>query len=234
MTPNVISVGPDTTVDAIANTLISNGISALPVIDKDCRLLGIVSEGDLIRRSELKTAPSRSWWLDLFTPDCTLAGEFVKSRGIKARDVMTRNVLTVPTGASLQNIAETLEQHGIKRVPVMENDRVVGIVSRANLIQALASLRKRDLDVDRSDEGLRREISMVLEATPWGRRPISIIVNKAAVDLWGTVGSAEEKQAARVAAEATPGVAVVRDHLRVAPGLLTQFSEALDASFDRY
>lgn len=221
MTPNIIAVGPETTVDAVANTLASNSISAVPVIDIDCRLLGIVSEGDLIRRSELKTLRSRSWWLDLLTTTDQLAAEFVKSRAVKIKDVMTKDVLTVEPHTPLQDIAEILERHGVKRVPVVEDGRVVGIVSRANLIQALAALRKRDLDVDRSDEGLRQRIMDSFRDMPWVNRPFNIVVHGGDVELWGIVYSEEERKAIRVAAESTTGVASVRDHLRVMPAFHT-------------
>jgi CBS domain-containing protein len=233
MTSHVISVGPDTTVDAIAATLSANNISAVPVIDIYCCLVGIVSEGDLIRRSEIQTAPARSWWLDLFKPAEALAAEFVKSHAVKAKDIMTRHVRTVSPNVTLQETAELLEQHGIKRVPVVEEGLVIGIVSRANLIQALAAVRRRDLDVDRSDEALRDGLRKSLQKAKWSKSPVNIIVRNGAVDLWGVVGSRSEKQATRVAAEAMPGVSVVRDHLRVAPGTLAQLSDTVDTSFGR-
>lgn len=219
MTPHVISVGPDATVDAVANTLISNGVSAVPVVDIACKLLGIVSEGDLIRRSELKTTRARSWWLGLLTSTDQLAADFAKSRAVNVKDIMTTDVLTVAPDAPLQEIAEILERHGIKRVPVVEEGRVVGIVSRANLIQALAALRKRDFDVDRSDEGLRKQIQDSFKGMPWATRPFNIVVHQGNVELWGMVYSDEERKAVRVAAESTPGVTGVTDNLRVIAGI---------------
>ena len=221
MTPHVISVGPDATVDAVANTLTANGVSAVPVIAIDGRLVGIVSEGDLIRRSELKTARSRSWWLYLLTSTDQLAADFAKSRAVKVKDIMTKEVLTVEPNAPLHGIADILERHGIKRVPVVEAGRVVGIVSRANLIQALSSLRKRDLDVDLSDDGLRTRILDSFKDMPWASRPMNILVHNGEAELWGCVYSEEERKAVRVAAESTTGVTSVKDNLRVTPSLYT-------------
>lgn len=220
MTAHVISVGPDATVDAVANTLVSNGISAVPVIDIGCHLVGIVSEGDLLRRSELDTQVRRPWWLAFLTSDATLAAEFSKSRAVKANDIMTREVLTVTPETPVADIARLLEKHGIKRVPVVENGVVVGVVSRANLVQALASARHRDFDVDRSDQAVRERILEAIANTPWRNRPFNIIVQDGAVELWGCVYSQDERQALRVAAEAAPGVTSVKDNLRVLPTII--------------
>lgn len=220
MTPHVVSVGPDATVDAVANTLISNGISAVPVIDIACRLIGIVSEGDLLTRWELGTELQRPWWLAALTSDATRAAEFSKSRAVKVADLMTRDVVTVDPETPIADIAHTLEKHGIKRVPVVENGLVVGIVSRANLVQALASARKRGAGVDRSDQALRQAILGAMASTPWGGRPFNVLVDGGDVELWGCVYSPEEAEGLKAAAQATPGVKSVEDNLRVLPTVI--------------
>src|SRR4051812_31923748 len=139
MVRGVISVGPDMPVRAAAHAMVSNGISALPVIDIDAKLVGIVSEGDLIHRVENGTERERSWWLEMFMSTDALAMEFVKSHAKHVADVMTRNVITAAPEASLREIANLMEKHAIKRVPIVENGKVIGIVSRANLMQAVAS-----------------------------------------------------------------------------------------------
>jgi CBS domain-containing protein len=217
MTLHVITVGPEMNIRAVANTLVKNKISAVPVVSIDCKLLGIVSEGDLIRRVEAGTENRRSWWLDLFTPSNTLAAEFAKSHAQKAKDVMTRDVITANPGTRLRVIANLLEKHRIKRIPIVENDRVVGIVSRANLVQVLAGQKAEFLDVERTDAGMRQAILGQLEHQPWAKRPINIVVQAGVVDLWGFVDNDEEKKAIRVAAEATPGVRAVNDNLHVQP-----------------
>ena len=142
MTSPVIAVGPDSTVDEVADILLSHGISAVPVIDRGA-LLGIVSEGDLIRRAEIGTAPQhRSWWLRLFASNAALAEGYVKSHSEHVTDVMTKQVATVVESTPVVEIATLLEHNRIKRVPVLRDGQVVGIVSRANLVRALVVARK--------------------------------------------------------------------------------------------
>ena len=142
MVMNVITVGPEASVRQVADILFKNRISALPVVDEHGELIGIVSEGDLARRAELETDYRRSWWLETFARKSkeTLAVEYVKSHARRVKDVMTRRVITATPATSLRDIAALLEKNRIKRVPIVAKGRVVGIVSRANLIQALASL----------------------------------------------------------------------------------------------
>jgi CBS domain-containing protein len=214
MVRGVISVGPDMPVRAAAHAMVSNGVSALPVIGIDTKLVGIVSEGDLIRRVENDTERERSWWLEMFMSADALAREFVKSHARHVADVMTRNVITASPQASLREIANLMEKHGIKRVPIVESDKVVGIVSRANLMQALASCND-DSDWIESDRVLRQRVIDGIKGKPWASRPFNVIVSNQHADLWGFVFSENEKTALRVAAEATPGINSVSDHLRV-------------------
>lgn len=212
----VITVGPDLSVQAIASTLLENGISAVPVVDRDGKLVGIVSEGDLMRRPETGTDRRRPWWLEMLTSDQARAGEFVKTHGHTAKDVMTRDVATAKPDTSLREIADLLEKRGIKRVPIVEDGRVVGIVSRANLLQAMASQAGHLAPApSKSDEALRQELMDRLAKQSWANRPINVVVHSGVVDLWGFVDNAEEKHAIRVLAEGVPGVRTVNDNLRV-------------------
>jgi CBS domain-containing protein len=213
MTSHVITVGPELDVRAVANTLVANGISAAPVVAIDGSLLGIISEGDLMCRAVSGAERKRSWWLETFSSADQLMAEFVKAHGRKAKDVMTRQVISVDPDTSLQEIANLLEKHGIKRVPVIENGRLVGIVSRANLVQALATRGLAFVDVAEADEALRKIIVLNLRKLPCTM--IDVIVDRGVVNLWGVVRNEEEKNAIRVAAEGTPGVQAVNDHLRV-------------------
>lgn len=213
---HVITVSPDLPVQAVANTLVKNGISAVPVVDHAGALVGMVSEGDLMRRTEIGTERSRSWWLDLFRSDRIRAQDFVKSHGHKAGDVMTEAVVTASPDATLQSIAALLERHGIKRVPIVENGRIVGIVSRANLVQALASGRVTE-EAEDNDERLRQAVVSRLDGQPWGGAMVNVIVHDGAVELWGVVDNDDEKKAVRIAAEETPGIAMVTDNLRIYP-----------------
>lgn len=216
MVRSVISVGPDVPVQVAAHTMISNGISALPVIDIHSKLLGIVSEGDLIRRVENETERQRSWWLEMVMSSDALAKEFVKSHAKHVRDVMTREVVTAAPETPLREIANLIEKHGIKRVPIVQDGLVVGIVSRANLLQALARVSTESEWVE-SDRVLRQRVVDAIKNQPWASRPFNVIVKDRRADLWGFVFSKDEKTAIRVAAESTPGVEAVADHLRVLP-----------------
>ena len=216
MVRSVITVGPDTGVQEIASTLLDKRISAVPVVDGSGRLVGIVSEGDLFRRAEAGTERRRSWWLEALSSAQFLAAEFGKAHGRKAGDVMTRDVVTATPDTSLREIADLLEKHGIKRVPIIADGRLVGIVSRANLLQALAASGELFApSQDKGDEALRQEVETRVKAQPWGNQMINVVVHSGVVDLWGIVDNTEEKKAVRVLAEGVPGVRAVNDNLRI-------------------
>jgi CBS domain-containing protein len=216
MTSHVITVGPELDLKAVANTLVANGISAVPVVAIDGSIVGIISEGDLMRRA-VSAERKRSWWLETFSSAEQLMAEFVKAHGRNAKDVMTRQVISVDPDTSLQEIANLLEKHGIKRVPVVKDGRLVGIVSRANLVQALATRGLAFVDVTEADEVLRKVVVSNLRKLPWtaALEMVDVIVDRGVVNLWGVVRNEEEKSAVRVTAEETPGVQAVNDHLRV-------------------
>jgi CBS domain-containing protein len=216
MATNVITVRLDTPVATIAEVLLANRISAVPVVNDKNVLVGIVSEGDLIHRVEAGTERHRSWWLELLTGKETLAHEFVMSHARKAADVMTRPVISVQPDTPLGDIASLLEKHRIKRVPVASNGKIVGIVSRANLIQALVNLNRAKTEASVDDLTLHGNILEQLRSKPWvDPSTISILVNNGSVELWGIVDSETEKNAIRVAVEVMPGVRQVANKLVV-------------------
>jgi CBS-domain-containing membrane protein len=216
MTTDVISVGPETTIGEIAALLIQRRISAVPVID-DGAIIGIVSEGDLMRRPETETEGAPSPWLSLFTGPGVVPDRFSKAHGTTAREVMTRNVVTVAPDTPLDEVARLLETKRIKRVPVVENGRLVGILSRANLLHGLVAAR---LGSDRSegsadeDRRIRREVQEVLRKNPWLERDhVNLVVNDSVVHIWGIVRSEEHRKALTMALRAIRGVKAVEDHL---------------------
>jgi len=219
MVANVITVGPDASVQDVADILLTNRISAVPVVGTKGELIGIISEGDLIRRAETDTERRRSWWLELLIGSNSLAAEYVKSHACKVADVMTRTVVTAAPETPLRDIAALLEKNRIKRVPIVRNRKVVGIVSRANLVQALASRRKEtEAQPAVDDTAIREEVMARLDAESWTRfTPLNVVVHEGTVDLWGIVDSETTKQAVRVAAEVTPGVRAINDNLVVKP-----------------
>jgi CBS domain-containing protein len=218
MVQNVITIGPNATVGEVADLLVTHRISALPVVDAGGKVVGIISEGDLVRRAEAGTERRRSHWLEWMMPGQTLAAEFVKSHARKVSDVMTRRVISVTSDVPLSEVATTLEKNGIKRVPVVDNGKLVGIVSRANLVQALACLYKRAVPATVDDAQLRANVVAQLEQQSWTHPSLlNVLVHDGTVELWGIVDSATEKKAVRVAAEVTPGVKSVTDNLQVRP-----------------
>ncbi len=218
MTPSVITVDPDTSVQDLAKLLSERNISGAPVVDKTGGMVGIVSEGDLLHRTELGTerhAQRRSWWLEHFASE--LARDYVKSHGRTVKDIMTHDVATVSEDTDLADIATLLETKRIKRVPVMRDGKVVGIVSRANLVRALAATTT-DAPMpaaDADDRAIRARLLTELEKQPWATKlwAQDVIVNNGGVHLWfGSDEPEERRQAARVAAENVPGVRSVEVH----------------------
>lgn len=211
MVTDVITVRPQDTVQTAAAVLLDKRISAAPVINDEGRLVGIVSEGDLMRRAEIGTARRRSWWLECLVAPETRAEEFVKAHAVKVADVMTKHVVTATEETSLRDLATILEKNGIKRLPIMRGEKVVGIVSRRNILQAFAQTAAGREKVTATDTAIRDAIMEQIRRLPWGEPwLVSVSVTDGVVELWGPVNSEEEQQALRVAAEATPGVKAVK------------------------
>lgn len=218
MTTPVVSVSDTSTVQEVAKILLDQRISAVPVVDSSGHVVGIVSEGDLMHRAEAGTGRQRSWWLSLFADKQTLAHEFVKEHSRKVSDVMTRNVITAAPEAQLSAIATLLEKNRIKRVPIIKNGKLVGIVSRANLLHSLASLHAQSKSAAVVDDSTIREAILArLEKEPWSPSLVNVTVQNGVVDIWGIANSETEKEAARVAAEVTPGVFAVKDNIVLRP-----------------
>jgi len=219
MTSEVITVEEDATVQAAAELMAEHGISALPVVDKDTRVIGIVSEGDLLHRAETATEQRRSWWLEMMTSTNQLAGEYIKSHSAKVTDVMTRDVISVTDATPVADIAVLLETHRIKRVPVLRDGRLAGIVSRANLVRALAmTINERASSTEADDENIRNKLLAELKAQKWAEvSPANVTVKDGVVHLWSSYLSEQEKRALVVAAENIPGVRRVEDHMRPVP-----------------
>jgi CBS domain-containing protein len=219
MVSDVITVKSSGTVQEVAELLLANRISAVPVMDDSGKLVGMVSEGDLLRRGDADTGHDRPRWLRLLMGREMLAAEFVKENSRKVAEVMTRAVVSAEPDTSVADVATLLERHRIKRVPIVRNGKIVGIVSRANLIQALAASRGKALPPQPvGDIELREKIVSQLKGEPWAKPGlVNVTVNDGTVDLWGIVDSSVEKQALRVAVEVTPGVKAVNDNIIVRP-----------------
>jgi CBS domain-containing protein len=212
----VITVGKNATVREVASILLKERISAVPVVDTADKVVGIVTESDLMHRAEAGTERAYSWWLHFLTDDATIAADYVKSHAAKVQDVMTSDVVTAAPETPLHEIATLLEERRIKHVPIVDKDsNLVGIVSRANLIQAVASARPK-LEMTLPDSTIRQQLLGEVKKHSWAHaHNLSVTVTNGIVDLWGYADSGEERQAIRVIAEAVPGVTMVNDHLAV-------------------
>jgi CBS domain-containing protein len=212
MTAPVVTVTPETTVRDTAKCLLEHRISGVPVVDRAGKLVGIVSEGDLMRRRESGTERRPSWWLALFSDAESQARAFVKQHGGRVSDVMTRRVVTIAEQTPLEEVADTLEKNRIKRVPVMRNGELVGIVSRADLLHGLAA-RQDAASVSADDRTIKQALVSALDEAQIDRRLLKVVVVGGVVRIWGVVDTPEQKHAVRVAAESAPGVKAV--HLNV-------------------
>jgi CBS domain-containing protein len=223
MTTNVITVDPSTSVQEVARLLSERSISGVPVVDSQNRLVGIVSEGDLLHRvetgTERRVRRRRSWWLDTIGSDEELARDYVKSHGRTAKDVMTRDVISVAETTELADVATLLETKRIKRVPVVRDGQLVGIVSRANLVRALAAAGGQPTSAAADDRTIRQNLLAELKGREWVHTwAADIIVRDGVVHLWVSDDRPEEeRQALRVAAENVPGVRGVEEHVVPAP-----------------
>lgn len=217
MMQEAVTVKPNDSVQHVARVLLANRISAVPVVGECDELLGIVSEGDLLRRAEAGTERTGSWWVGKQTAGVRqiLAEDFVKSHATRVSDIMSRYVITAAPDTPLRDIVALFEINHIKRVPIVEDDKIVGIVSRADFLKALAATPERIVDTTSSaDDAVGEDLMARLKEHSWLRTDlINIAIQDGVVNLWGIVGSDAEKSAVRVAAEATGGVQSVNDYL---------------------
>lgn len=214
MVRDVVTVHPDTDVADAIKLLSEHDVSALPVLDAAANLVGMLSEADLIHRVEIGTEKHRPWWQEAVTGASTLAADFAKSHGKKVDEIMTTGAISVSEETPLSEIAALFERKRIKRVPVVKDGKLVGIVSRSNLIQALASVVGRMDQHDETDRQIRLELLSRLKDQPWtdfGDR--NITVGNRVVHLWGLVGSEAERKALLALAEGVPGVSRVSDEM---------------------
>ena len=221
MVTSVVTVGPAMPVRDVATLMLERHISGVPVVDAQRRVLGIVSEGDLIRRPELETDRPRSAWLNLFLSPEDRARDFVKTHGRTAGEVMSHPALCVAAQAPLAEVVKLLERHRIKRLPVLERGVLAGMLTRTDLLRAmLAHQALPETGVPHADGEIRERIMATLDSADWGGGAIvNVQVVEGVAHLWGTVDSDDERRALRVAVESVPGVKSVEQHLvRALPG----------------
>ena len=212
MTRKVISIAAGQTVLEAVRTMLQNRISGLPVVDAQGSLVGMVTEGDFLRRGEIGTERRRPKWFEFLLGPGRLANEYVHASGRKVEDVMTGDAVTVTEDDSLETVVELMERRRIKRLPVLRNGKMVGIVSRANLMHALVSLARDAQGPAGGDSAIRERIVAAYVRQPWAPQ-VNVAVKNGVAELWGTITDERERQACVVAAENAAGVKKVHDHL---------------------
>jgi len=212
MTANVISVKSDESILRAARLMLQNRISGLPVVDANGALVGVVTEGDFLRRGELGTSRRRPKWIEFLVGPGRLASEYVQQSGRKVAEVMTPNPLTVAEDDSLETVVQLMERRRIKRLPVMRGGRMVGIISRANLMHALASIARETPTTTIDDATIRDRILEALAEHHWAFG-VNVVVKDGVAEIWGTIMDERERQGCIVAVENVPGVKQVHDHL---------------------
>lgn len=213
MNRRVITVTPDTSIVDAANIMLRQHISGLPVVDAAGKLVGIVSEGDFLRRGEIGTQKKRGRWLSFLVGPGRSAADFVHAQGRKVGEVMTHEPLTVTEETPLEDIVELMEKNHVKRLPVLRNNKMVGIITRSNLLQAVASLARDIPDPTADDDHIRNRIIQSIEKTDWQPFGLDVTVRNGIVHLSGVITDDRLRQAAIVAAENVEGVKMVHDHL---------------------
>jgi CBS domain-containing protein len=212
MTTNVICIGADEPILKAARLMLQNRISGLPVIDKEDELIGMVTEGDFLRRGELGTQRRRPKWLEFIVGPGKLAEEYAHSAGRKVEEIMTLGPWTIAEDETLETAVNMMERHHVKRLPVTRGGRIVGIISRANLMHALASIARDSVAPPAGDSAIRENILAAIAKRDWAPH-INVIVKNGNAELYGVVTDDRERQGLVVAVENVPGVKQVHDHL---------------------
>jgi CBS domain-containing protein len=213
MTRDVMTVTPHTSIEDAAKIMLRTHVSGLPVLDEAGKLVGIVSESDFLRRSEIGTGRKRPTWLQFLIGPGRAATDFVHERGRKVEDVMTENPITVGEETSLEELVGLMEKNGIKRLPVMSGNTLKGIVTRSNLLQVVASMAHEIPDPTADDDHIRERITRAVNATDWRPIGFEVTVRNGVVHLHGIITTDKARQATIVAAQNTAGVKTVHDHL---------------------
>jgi CBS domain-containing protein len=212
MTWGAITVEPEASVARAVRLMLQNNISGLPVVDDKGQLVGMVTEGDFLRRGELGTQRQRPRWLEFLVGPGRLAAEYVQSSGRKIAEIMTPEPKTISPETPLDEVVSMMERHSIKRLPVVQDGKLVGIVSRANLLHALASVAREIKAPAGDDATIREQILAECAKQPWAPQ-VNVVVRDGVVSLWGAITDERERQAFIVAAENVSGVKAVHDHL---------------------
>lgn len=215
MSTKIATVGPDTPLNEAAALMLERGISGLPVVDRSGKVLGVISEGDLMRRAEDSKDTRRSWWLRLISSDANESKNFIKTHGLTARETMSSPAVVAGVDDDLSTLAHKLEKTGIKRLPIVADGHLVGIVSRADILRAMAADTAFAPPArDRNDREIREAFLACIGKEPWAQSAVvNPVVIDGAVHLWGVVEDRDQRKALLAAARGLDGVKAVEDHL---------------------
>jgi CBS domain-containing protein len=220
MTRTVITVTPDTSIQDVAALMVEKHISGIPVVAGDGKLVGMVSQSDLLHRAEVGTERKHKWWFRILADSKEMAREYAKAHGLRAGDVMARYVISVRPDADLSDVADILDNNRIKRVPVMENDKLVGLITRGDLVRALSlsQLAKGAVKRTVDNASLHKVLQQRIRSQPWlgaDQSHVNLTVSDGTVELWGYIETVDQHKALRVLVEETEGVTQVIDKMMV-------------------
>jgi CBS domain-containing protein len=219
MTEHVVSVPPDTGILEAVEKMLSSRIAGMPVVDDEQRLVGIITEGDLLRRWELGTQRRHTGFAAFKAGMNRVAADYLRSHGARVRNLMTQNVVAIEESTPLEDIVRDFEKHGFKQVPVLRAGKVIGLVSRADILRAFVAAARNLQPHSQSDEDIRRALYAIYTEETWAPLDrVDLAVANGIVDLFGTVENEIQRDALVVAAESVPGVKYVRDYLTSRPG----------------
>ena len=218
MSPKVVCIAVTESVFEAAELMLGARVNAVPVVNDKGAVVGIVSEADLLRRAEIGTDAKKGWLARLLDSESSAAHDFVSANTRRVADVMSRDVVTADLDTPLRDLVDTMERRGIKRIPIVSDGVLVGMVSRADLLRALLSREPDNPVLQPTDRALRDAVAAAIEKHPWSSRwPVNVFANDGVVHLWGFVENEDVLKALRVAAENVPGVRKVKNHLRLMP-----------------
>jgi CBS domain-containing protein len=217
MTRHVVTVGADTSIADAILTMLQHRISGMPVVDSQGKLIGVISQGDFVRRAEIGTERKRGRWLSYLAGPDRIADDFVHAHGRKVGEIMTPDPVTITEDTPLDRIVQIMESSDVKRLPVVRGDRLVGIVTRSDFLAPVAELARNAEGLSADDDQLLEAVAAALEQAPWRPCRLKVSVHDGIVGLSGVVNNAKARQATIVAAENVPGVKRVIDNLSIYP-----------------
>lgn len=224
MTRDLITVKPDTPVREIAALMAEKHISGVPVVADDGQVIGVVSQGDLLHREEIGTERRPKSWLRVFADPDQMAREYVRTHGLRAHDIMSRHVVSVSADADLQHVADTMDKHRFKRVPVVDKGKLVGLITRGDIVRTLNKMQASAKAMSLDNTALEKALLQKMRNQPWlDGTYINLTVKDGAIELWGFIKSEDQRNALKVLIEETAGSRKVDDHLKVGHAYTTLY-----------